>query len=183
MGTTSKGDPFHFPMPGGGFRDRSEEFAAGVRDLGLARDLTFSRLDDRRSLLESLDAQRRHMDVRVQDLGEHYHAAFDLLTNARVREAFDINVPGNQRGVAGEIDRDVVAIFKKWGFAWGGDWAWTDPMHFELAQIVREEEHDVGRGGERRGPPRPRSADATWRSRWAAEAGDRLRSERSRRRA
>ena len=51
--------------------------------------------------------------------------------------AVDLNVPGNQRGVAGEIDRDVVAIFKKWGFAWGGDWAWTDPMHFELARIVR----------------------------------------------
>ena len=51
--------------------------------------------------------------------------------------ALDLNVPGNQRGVAGEIDRDVVAIFKKWGFAWGGDWAWTDPMHFELAEIVR----------------------------------------------
>ncbi|HSJ21577.1 MAG TPA: M15 family metallopeptidase [Nocardioidaceae bacterium] len=51
--------------------------------------------------------------------------------------AVDLNVPGNLRGVPGEINRDVVAIFKKWGFAWGGDWAWTDPMHFELAQIVR----------------------------------------------
>jgi hypothetical protein len=51
--------------------------------------------------------------------------------------AVDLNVPGNQRGVPGEIDRTVVAIFKKWGFAWGGDWAWTDPMHFELAQLVR----------------------------------------------
>lgn len=51
--------------------------------------------------------------------------------------AVDLNVPGNQRGVAGEIDRTVVAIFKKWGFAWGGDWAWTDPMHFELARLVR----------------------------------------------
>jgi hypothetical protein len=51
--------------------------------------------------------------------------------------AVDLNVPGNLRGVPGEIDRDVVAIFKKWGFAWGGDWAWTDPMHFELAQLVR----------------------------------------------
>jgi len=50
--------------------------------------------------------------------------------------AVDLNVPGNQRGTAGEINRDVVAIFKKWGFAWGGDWAWTDPMHFELARIV-----------------------------------------------
>ncbi len=51
--------------------------------------------------------------------------------------AVDLNVPGNQRGTAGEIDRQVVAIFKKWGFAWGGDWAWTDPMHFELASIVK----------------------------------------------
>ncbi|HEX4976757.1 MAG TPA: M15 family metallopeptidase [Nocardioides sp.] len=51
--------------------------------------------------------------------------------------AVDLNVPGNQRGTAGEIDREVVAIFKRWGFAWGGDWAWTDPMHFELAALVR----------------------------------------------
>lgn len=51
--------------------------------------------------------------------------------------ALDLNVAGNQRGTAGEIDRRVVAIFKKWGFAWGGDWQWTDPMHFELAAIVR----------------------------------------------
>lgn len=50
--------------------------------------------------------------------------------------AFDINVPGNQRGTVGEIDRDVVDIFKKWGFAWGGDWGYTDPMHFEMNAIV-----------------------------------------------
>jgi hypothetical protein len=51
--------------------------------------------------------------------------------------AVDLNVPGNQRGTVGEIDRQVVAIFKKWGFAWGGDWSYTDPMHFELASIVK----------------------------------------------
>ena len=51
--------------------------------------------------------------------------------------ALDLNVPGNQRGTVGEIDREVVAIFKRWGFAWGGDWAYTDPMHFELAALVR----------------------------------------------
>lgn len=51
--------------------------------------------------------------------------------------AVDLNVPGNQRGTVGEMNRDVVAIFKKWGFAWGGDWNYTDPMHFELATIVR----------------------------------------------
>ncbi len=51
--------------------------------------------------------------------------------------ALDLNVPGNQRGTVGEIDRDVVAIFQKWGFTWGGDWAWTDPMHFEMNAVVR----------------------------------------------
>ncbi|MGZ6780903.1 MAG: M15 family metallopeptidase, partial [Mycobacterium sp.] len=51
--------------------------------------------------------------------------------------AIDLNVPGNQRGTVGQMDRQVVAIFKKWGFAWGGDWHYTDPMHFELDAIVR----------------------------------------------
>ena len=34
------------------------------------------------------------------------------------------------------MDRGVVETFKKWGFAWGGDWAYTDPMHFEMAELV-----------------------------------------------
>jgi hypothetical protein len=51
--------------------------------------------------------------------------------------AVDLNVPGNQRGTVGEMDRRVVAIFKKWGFAWGGDWNYTDPMHFEMDRVVR----------------------------------------------
>lgn len=51
--------------------------------------------------------------------------------------ALDLNVPGNRRGTVGEIDRTVVSIFKKWGFTWGGDWGYTDPMHFEMNRIVR----------------------------------------------
>lgn len=41
--------------------------------------------------------------------------------------AVGLNVVGNQRGTAAEIDPGVVAIFAKWGFAWGGDWQYTDP--------------------------------------------------------
>ncbi len=51
--------------------------------------------------------------------------------------AVDLNTRGNQRGTVGEMDRRVVTVFKKWGFTWGGDWSYTDPMHFELASIVR----------------------------------------------
>lgn len=51
--------------------------------------------------------------------------------------AVDLNVQRNLRGTSGEIDRRVVDVLKGWGFAWGGEWAYTDPMHFELAALVR----------------------------------------------
>jgi hypothetical protein len=52
--------------------------------------------------------------------------------------AVDLNVQDNERGTVGKMDRRVVAIFKQWGFAWGGDWHYTDPMHFELATLARK---------------------------------------------
>jgi hypothetical protein len=50
--------------------------------------------------------------------------------------AIDLNVPGNQRGTVGTIDRRVVHIFEVCGFNWGGTWRYTDPMHFEMARLV-----------------------------------------------
>ncbi|MBI1348920.1 DUF1501 domain-containing protein [bacterium] len=61
-----------------------------VRDLSLAKGLTFDRLEDRRSLLATFDAQARVLDQKATDLNEHYRSAFDLLGSAQVREAFDI---------------------------------------------------------------------------------------------
>jgi hypothetical protein len=58
------------------------------------------------------------------------------LSNHAFGLALDLNVPGNQRGTVGEMDRTVVAIFEKWGFTWGGRWRYTDPMHFEMNRIV-----------------------------------------------
>ncbi len=51
--------------------------------------------------------------------------------------AIDIDAATNGRGIRGTMDPRVVAIFKRWGFRWGGDWAWTDPMHFELGALLR----------------------------------------------
>ena len=62
-------------------------------------------------------------------------AGTTTLSNHSFGLALDMNVPGNGRGTVGEMDRDVVAIFKTWGFAWGGDWRYTDPMHFELSEV------------------------------------------------
>ena len=63
-------------------------------------------------------------------------AGTTTLSNHAFGLAFDVNVPENQRGTVGRIDRHVVAIFQKWGFTWGGTWHYTDPMHFELNRIV-----------------------------------------------
>lgn len=58
------------------------------------------------------------------------------LSNHAFGMAIDINSLENGRGTTGQMHPEVVQIFKKWGFGWGGDWAWTDPMHFELNAIV-----------------------------------------------
>jgi hypothetical protein len=50
--------------------------------------------------------------------------------------AIDMDASTNYRGIAGTMHPEVVNIFKRWGFRWGGDWKYTDPMHFELAALI-----------------------------------------------
>ncbi|MEX2289429.1 MAG: M15 family metallopeptidase [Mycobacteriales bacterium] len=51
--------------------------------------------------------------------------------------AIDMDASKNYRGIAGTMHPEVVNIFKRWGFRWGGDWQYTDPMHFELAALIK----------------------------------------------
>ncbi len=81
-------------------------------------------------------ADEIHPDEYAGCYYPRFIAGTTTLSNHSFGLAFDINVPGNQRGTVGEIDRTVVNIFNKWGFAWGGTWSWTDPMHFEMNRIV-----------------------------------------------
>ena len=46
--------------------------------------------------------------------------------------AVDLNVSTNHLGPEGDMDPEVVAIFQRWGFTWGGHWSRPDPMHFEI---------------------------------------------------
>jgi hypothetical protein len=50
--------------------------------------------------------------------------------------AIDMDAATNYRGIRGTMDQRVADIFKRWGFRWGGDWKYTDSMHFELGALL-----------------------------------------------
>ena len=50
--------------------------------------------------------------------------------------AIDINVSKNPFGGRATQDPRIVAIFRRWGFTWGGGWLVPDGMHFEAKRIV-----------------------------------------------
>ncbi len=50
--------------------------------------------------------------------------------------AIDMDASTNYRGIKGTMDPRVVDIFKRWGFRWGGDWSYRDPMHFEIGALL-----------------------------------------------
>ncbi|MEA3055709.1 MAG: hypothetical protein QOD30_1141, partial [Actinomycetota bacterium] len=45
--------------------------------------------------------------------------------------AVDVNITNNSFGGRVSMDPRIVAIFRRWGFAWGGTWVRPDGMHFE----------------------------------------------------
>lgn len=85
-----------------------------VRDLALPGSLTHDRLNDRRTLLSTFDSLHRSAESQVQDLDEHYQAAFNLLTNAHVRDAFDISAePATVRDAYGRHEFGQSALLAR----------------------------------------------------------------------
>jgi hypothetical protein len=93
-----------------------------------------------RAALEEVVARNLADKIHPDEYAGCYYPRFiagsTKLSNHAFGLALDLNVPGNGRGTAGQMDRDVVSIFKSWGFTWGGDWGYTDPMHFEMNTLV-----------------------------------------------
>jgi D-alanyl-D-alanine carboxypeptidase len=96
-----------------------------------------------RAALEEIQADGLASAIHPQQYGgcfvPRFIAGTTTLSNHAFGLAFDVNVPENQRGTVGLINRQVVAVFEEWGFTWGGTWHYTDPMHFELNRIVHPE--------------------------------------------
>lgn len=93
-----------------------------------------------RAALSEIQSRNLAGKIHPDEYAGCYYPRFIANTNKLSLHAFgialDLNVPGNQRGTVGEMDRTVVSIFERWGFTWGGRWSWTDPMHFEMNTIV-----------------------------------------------
>jgi len=64
-----------------------------VKNLSLGKGLSLARLDDRKSLLASLDDSRRLLDTEgvVDSIDGFNRQAFDLLTGGAARRAFDVH--------------------------------------------------------------------------------------------
>jgi hypothetical protein len=79
------------------------------------------------------------IDVRVsQRYGGCYVARYNRLAGlfgSPSRHAFgaaiDLNTVTNAQGARPQMDCRIVRIFRKWGFAWGGNFWPADGMHFE----------------------------------------------------
>ncbi len=48
--------------------------------------------------------------------------------------AIDLNPKSNAQGTSGNMDPEIISIFRQTGFAWGGDWQGRtrDPMHLQF---------------------------------------------------
>ena len=61
-----------------------------VQNLKLASSLTLQRVADRRSLMSSLDQFRIATEPMLNDFDQYQHAAYDMLTSGKAKDAFDV---------------------------------------------------------------------------------------------
>jgi len=76
-----------------GAAHRSFDPTGAAKSLGLAAEMSLTRLQDRKELLQSFDSLRRDLDDRGQMKGiDTYRArAMEMLSSNRVRDAFDLD--------------------------------------------------------------------------------------------
>jgi uncharacterized protein (DUF1501 family) len=73
-------------------REKPKRTVFHVPDLSIPQDWGAGRLGQRLDLLQHVDQQRRDLDrlAGVRDFGRYHHDAVSLLTDPRIRQAFDV---------------------------------------------------------------------------------------------
>jgi hypothetical protein len=68
-----------------------------------------------------------------------YSRTSGFLSRHAYAVALDMNTTSNCQGCTPHMNCDVVRIFRKHGFAWGGNWRVPDGMHFEWVGEARDQ--------------------------------------------
>jgi len=96
----------------------------GVQNLGLHRNITPARLDDRRDLLKSFDAMRREADATrdTADMDAYTSRALDIITSPKARDAFDLSKePEKVRAKYGNKGDKYIYVGQKADTLWDGE--------------------------------------------------------------
>jgi hypothetical protein len=97
-----------------------------IREQGLEREI-------------DLNNSNRYGGCYVGRLSRLARDSFGPISRHAWGIAFDINTTTNAQGRSPQMNCDVVRIFRKHGFTWGGNYLMPDGMHFEYVGEPRHE--------------------------------------------
>lgn len=107
--------------------DAIQDALTEIKEKGLGREI-------------DLDNSNRYGGCYVGRFSRLANDNFGAVSRHAWGIAFDINTSTNAQGSVPQMNCDVVRIFRKHGFAWGGNFLVPDGMHFEY---VGEPRHKV----------------------------------------
>lgn len=145
LGTTSKGNPLHFEMPDGTFRDRSAEFAEGVRELGLDALIVIggdgsmrivSKLCERANIPMVGVPKTIDNDVHCTEYAVGFATAINVVTEALDR--LQPTAASHHRLMVLEVmGRDTGHIALNGGIAGGADIILVPELPYSVAGVAR----------------------------------------------
>ena len=145
LGTSTKDNPLHFQMPDGSFRDRTDEFAEGVRELGIDALIVIGGDGSMRILSELCERARIGMvgvpktidnDVHGTDWSVGFATAISVVTDALDR--LQPTAASHHRVMILEVmGRDAGHIALNGGLAGGADIILLPELPYTLEGIMQ----------------------------------------------
>lgn len=154
LGTTSKGNPLHYRMPDGSFRDRSPEFAEGVRELGIDALIVIGGDGSMRIVSQLCERARIGMvgvpktidnDVYCTEYSVGFATALNVATEALDR--LQPTAASHHRVMILEVmGRDTGHIALNCGIAGGADIILVPELPYSIAGVARRIGELLSRG-------------------------------------